>query len=82
MKYDRIGASLFAIAAFLYAMRFITAALFMGPGLTSWDYPLFDAAYNYVGNGLTNWAVVALVAGLICMVVGIVKELKNGKKGS
>ena len=81
MKYDRIGTTFFAIAAFLYAARYIAAALFMGPGLTNWDYPLFEAAYNYVGDGLTNWAVVALVIGLICMVVGIVKDSKDGKSG-
>ena len=81
MKYDRIGATLFAIAAFLYAMRYIAAALFMGPGLTDWDYSLFEAAYGYIGDGLTNWALVALVAGLICLVVGIVKDFRVGKAG-
>jgi hypothetical protein len=81
MKYDRIGATLFAIAAFLYAMRYIAAALFMGPGLTNWDFSLFESAYAYVGNGLTNWAVIALVAGLIGMVVGIVKDFRAGKAG-
>jgi len=81
MKYDRIGATLLAIAAFLYAMRYIAAALFMGPGLTNWDYSLFEAAYGYVGDGLTNWAVIALVASLICLTVGIVKDLRAGKAG-
>ena len=79
MKYDRIGTTFFAIAAFLYAVRYISAALFMGPGLTNWDYPLFEAAYGYVGNGLTNWAIIALITGLVCMAVGIVKDSRRGK---
>jgi len=82
MKYDRIGATLFAVAAFLYAARYVTAALFMGPGLTNWDFSLFEAAYEYVGNGLTKWATTALIAGIVCMAVGIVKELKERKDGA
>ena len=79
MKYDRIGATLFGVAAFLYAMRYIAAALFMGPGLSNWDYSLFEAAYGYVGDGLTNWAVAALVAGLVSIAVGVVKDLRSEK---
>lgn len=81
MKYDRIGSTLFAISAFLYAMRYIAAALFMGPGLTNWDFSLFEAAYGYVGNGLTNWALIALIGGFICLAVGIVKDFRAGKVG-
>ena len=81
MKYDRIGATLLASAAFLYAMRYIAAALFMGPGLSNWDYSLFEAAYSYVGDGLTNWAVIALIGGLICLAAGMVKDFRTGKTG-
>ncbi len=82
MKYDSIGATFFAIAAFLYAMCYIAAALFMGPGLTNWDFSLFEAAYGYIGNGLTNWALMALVAGLVCLAVGIVKDFRASKASS
>ena len=81
MKYDRVGVTLLAIAAFLYAMRYIAAALFMGPGLKNWDFSLFEAAYAYIGDGLTNWAVMALIGGLVCLAVGVVKDLRVGKTG-
>lgn len=70
------GVELLKIGAFLYAIRYITAALYMGPGLKTWSRRLFDSAYEYVGNGLTIWAALFGVAGIILMI----KPLK--KKGN
>jgi hypothetical protein len=58
-------------------MRYIAAALFMGPGLSNWDYSLFESAYAYIGSGLTNWAVIALIAGLLCVAVGIMRDFRT-----
>lgn len=85
MRYDLIGCMLLGISAFLYAARYITAAIFMG-GVRSWSRELFQAAYQYVGDDLTTWASIAFVAGLLALAVGIVsgivdylKSVKNDR---
>jgi uncharacterized membrane protein YphA (DoxX/SURF4 family) len=75
MRYDVIGCTLLGISAFLYAARYITAAIFMGAGLGSWNRELFQAAYQYVGDDLTTWASIAFVAGLLALAVGIVSGI-------
>ena len=72
MKYDTISAACIVSAAILYAARYIAAAL-MGPGLRNWDYKLFDISYQYIGTGLTSWAIVALIAGVVAFIVGSIK---------
>lgn len=52
-----------AIAAFLYASRYVTAAIF-GSGVTSWNHQLFGSMLYYVGNRLTMLSAVALVVGI------------------
>ncbi len=59
------GVELLKIAAFLYAMRYVVAAIFMGPGLSSWSKQLFHSSYTYVGPGLTIWAAVFAAAAVI-----------------
>ncbi len=79
MRYDIVGGMLLWISAFLYAARYMAAALFMGPGLKNWDVRLFQAAYRYVGNGLTTWAMLALIAGLGVIVAGCVVNSRKQK---
>lgn len=74
MRYDLIGSFLLATSALLYASRYLAAAVFMGPGLNNWGSKLFKAAYRYVGNGLTIWALISLIAGIACIAVGIVRD--------
>ena len=69
MKYDYVGIELLKIAAFLFAARYITAALFIGPGLKNWDSGLFEASYNYVGSGLTIGAGISAAAGITMLIV-------------
>lgn len=71
-----VGLGFIAIAAFLYSVRFVCAAIF-GSGASSWDAEFFRALYAYVGSGLTTAAVVALVAGIAFIVFG---ELTEGRK--
>lgn len=85
MRYDLIGCTLLGISAFLYAARYITAAIFMG-SVRSWNQELFQASYQYVGDDLTTWASIAFVAGLLAFAVGIVfgivdylKSVKNDR---
>jgi len=56
------------IAAFLYSVRYITAAIF-GSGVSSWNAELFDAMLQYVGNSLTTLSIVALAVGIVYLVL-------------
>lgn len=60
----RMGMELVKVGAFLYAMRYLAAAIFIGPGAKSWSAEHFDRSYGYVGSGLTVWAIVCVVAGV------------------
>ena len=64
------------VAAFLYAARFITAAIF-GSGVTSWNAELFQALLEYVGPELTLAAAAALAVGLVYLIWA---EIEEGKK--
>jgi H+/Cl- antiporter ClcA len=57
------GALLLVIAAFLYGVRYLSAAIF-GSGITSWNSDLFQEMLNYVGTAPRNWSLVALILGL------------------
>ncbi len=57
------GLGFCAIAAFLFASRYIAAAIF-GSGLQSWSDSLFASMMYYVGNRLTVLSVVALLVGI------------------
>lgn len=80
MRYDTIGSSLIFTSAFLYAMRYVTAAIFMGPGLSSWNHKLFQSSYDYVGGNLTILSSVALVAGIVMLLIGFIKSQKSQTK--
>lgn len=58
------GIILLAISAFLYATRFITAAIW-GSGFQTWNTKNFAALLGYVDQGLTSWSIAALVVGLV-----------------
>ena len=58
------GALLLAIAAFLFATRYLSAAIY-GSAMNSWSMELFRNMFHNVGSGLTNWSMVTLVAGLL-----------------
>jgi hypothetical protein len=76
-----VGLGLIAIAAFLYAARYVSAAIF-GSGVKSWDAELFRAMYGYVGSGLTTAAIIALVAGIVFIVFGELTEGRSRGDGS
>jgi hypothetical protein len=68
------GIEFLKIAAFLYAMRYVVAALFMGPGLSSWNKHLFNSAYKYVGSDLTVWAAISALIGMFIIVISLKKK--------
>ncbi len=57
------GVALIAVAALLYATRYVCAAIF-GSGLSSHSMDLFRAMLQYVGPELSRLSAVSLVAGL------------------
>lgn len=73
-----VGFGFCAIAAFLFATRFVRAAIF-GSGVKSWDADLFRTMYQYVGSGLTTVAEVALIVGILYIVAGELTDVWKGK---
>ncbi len=71
-----VGLGFCGIAAFLFASRYVCAAIF-GTGVKSWDSSLFSAMYSYVGSDLTTAAVIALVAGVGYLIWAEVPTIKN-----
>jgi hypothetical protein len=69
-----VGVVLIAIAAFLFAARYVTAAVYGSNTSGSWDAEVFRGLYSYVGSGLTTAAIVALVAGIAYIVFGELTE--------
>ena len=64
-----IGLGFCAIAAFLFAVRHICAAIF-GSGVSSWSAPLFQNMYKYIGSGLSVAAGIALIVGIAYLIWG------------
>ncbi|SDW43925.1 hypothetical protein [Paenibacillus sp. CF384] len=67
MNRRSVGIILICIAAFLYGIWYVTAAIF-GSNVTSWNSDLFDAMLDYVGNGPLVMSRFAFIAG-ICYLV-------------
>ena len=79
MNNKGVGAVFCLIAALLTAARYLTAAIFMS-GVASWDSELFRAGLDYIGPALPTAAYVALTAGVVFLLVGIVQEIKGAVK--
>lgn len=65
-----IGCFLIAIAAFLYAVKHITAAIMTAP-INSPDVNYFGGGYQSIGGGITFWMVVSLIVGVVFLAGGI-----------
>jgi hypothetical protein len=61
------GVGLLAIAAFLYATRYIAAAIF-GSGIASFSTELFRSMLQYVGIAPLIWSILAAIAGVAYLV--------------
>jgi hypothetical protein len=62
------GVSFCFIAAFLFSMRYISAAIF-GSSVSSWSSDLFAQMLRYTGNSLTIVSVIALIVGIIYLIL-------------
>lgn len=61
------------MAAFLFSMRYISAAIF-GSNVSSWSSELFGNMLKYTGNGLTVASVIALVVGVIYLILSEIEK--------
>ncbi|MDQ7793816.1 MAG: hypothetical protein RDU89_05305 [bacterium] len=57
------GVAFCAIAALLYAARYLAAAIW-GSGVSSWSRELFESLLQYVGAPLVTLSLLALAAGV------------------
>jgi len=73
MKYNYVGIELLKVAAFLFAARYITAALVLG-GLNYWDSNTFHASYLSIGSDLTIGAGISAAAGITALFVAAGKK--------
>ncbi|NLG28202.1 MAG: hypothetical protein GX557_09835 [Chloroflexi bacterium] len=64
-----VGSIFVAIAAFLWAARSVAASIYMS-AMDSHGFDLYRTGLEYVGGGLTWWAVGALVVGAVYLALG------------
>lgn len=64
------------IAALLYSVKYISAAIF-GSNITSWNAGLFNAMLEYMGNGLNYISLLSLITGIIYLVIAELSESPN-----
>ena len=67
------GVTFCGIAAFLFSVRYISAAIF-GAGHTSWSAELFTGLLNYVGSGLLISSVIFVLVGVFYLVLAEIKK--------
>ena len=78
MSRRTVGVSLIAIAAVLYATRYIATAIF-GSGVSSWSSNLFCAMEAYIGNDLVWLSIIALIAGILYLMWAEIEVIKKSQ---
>jgi hypothetical protein len=73
------GISLIAIAACLYSVRYISAAIW-GSTTTSWSIDLFDNLLNNVGTAPLYFSWISLAAGIVYLYQAEVEEKERKRK--
>ena len=76
MNNKGVGAIFCLISAFLFAARYLAAAIFMSSTM-SWDAELFSNALSYVGAPLLIASIAALIAGVVFLAAGIIQDSKK-----
>lgn len=65
MNHKTMGMIFICISVFLYAVRYLAAAIF-GSNLTSWSKEMFDSMLTYVGKGPLVLSWISLIVGILC----------------
>lgn len=73
------GVAFIAISAFLFSVKYISAAIFSS-GVSSWDEDLFNAMLSYVGSPLSICSILALILGIAYIAWGEYEELIQKNK--
>ena len=67
------GAIFCLIAALLFSVRYVSAAIF-GSGVVSWDAELFRFMLSYIGSGPIIASVISLIIGIFYLIWAEVTE--------
>ena len=78
MSRRTVGVSLIAIAAVLYATRYIAAAIF-GSGVSSWSSNIFRAMQADIGNDLVWLSIIALIGGILYLMWAEIDVVKKSQ---
>ncbi|OAB45265.1 hypothetical protein [Paenibacillus glacialis] len=62
------GIIFISIGAFLYGIRYISAAIF-GSNVSSWNESLFQAMLDSVGSGPVILSVLSFIIGIIYLII-------------
>lgn len=77
------GVAFIAIAAFLFSVKYISAAIF-GSGISAWNEDLFNELLSYIGSPLIIASLISLIIGIVYIAWGeyeefIVKKQQSNK---
>jgi hypothetical protein len=61
------------IAAFLFASRYISAAIY-GSNVSTWSSDWFVQYLKYIGNALTYLSIVSLIIGIVYLLLAEIKK--------
>lgn len=67
------GLGFCGIAAFLFAARYISAAIY-GSNETGWNADLFSGLLQYVGSSLLVLSIISLVVGIVYLILGEIRK--------
>jgi len=76
MKRRTTGTIFLVIAAFLYGIRYLSAAIY-GSNVSSWSADLFKSMLSYIGEGPNILSILALILGVIYLVWAEIEELRH-----
>ncbi|MED5016575.1 hypothetical protein P9847_04555 [Paenibacillus chibensis] len=71
-----LGISLICISAFLYGIRYLSAAIY-GSNTQTWSKELFNAMLDYVGRAPLVLSCISLAAGILIIILsGTINRIK------
>lgn len=78
MNRRSMGVVFICIAAFLYSVRYICAAIWVS-GTNGWGWPHFKEALHNLGSGLLLFSIISLIIGVIYLAIS---EFENNLKNT
>ena len=78
MNNKGVGIVFFLISAILISTRYLSAAIYMSSFTTS-SSELFNHSLEYVGPTLQTWSIIALIAGIVFLGLGVYQDMTKNK---